>query len=138
MTTPSFTRFSTGVKGGGCDEAEYSDLSRPQLLEMLQRYDKALRKITRKAHDEIALHKYRKESRTGPNEFEKGRLDGYTDTARVAMAALFGGSEYAYALDLVEAVFPWVRWQEAPAPGAAKSAGGRKSGKNRNTGRGGS
>ena len=65
---------STLQWGGGCDEAEYSDLSRPQLLEMLQRYDKALRKITAKAHDEIALHKYREESRTGPNEFEKGRL----------------------------------------------------------------
>jgi hypothetical protein len=112
---------STFQWGGGCDEAEYSDLSRPQLLEMLQRYDKALRKITAKAHDEIALHKYREESRTGPNEFEKGRLDGYTDAARVAMAALFGGSEYAYTRDLVEAVFPWVRWYEAPAGSAGGS-----------------
>lgn len=75
----------------------------------VSRYDKALRRLTGKAHDEISLHKYRKESRTAPDEFEKGRLDGYTDAARVAMAALFGGSEYGYARDLIEAVFPWVK-----------------------------
>jgi hypothetical protein len=45
-----------------------SDPSRPQLLDTLQPYDKALRKITGKAHDEIALHKYRKDSSTGPDE----------------------------------------------------------------------
>ena len=42
----------------------------------VSRYDKVLRRITGKAHDEIALHKYRKEYRAGPDEFEKGRLDG--------------------------------------------------------------
>jgi hypothetical protein len=86
---------------------EYSDLSRPQLLELLRRYDAALHRIVGKFHDEIALHEYRNASATGPDEFEKGRLDGTTDAARIAAAALHGGSEYAYPRAVLESAVPW-------------------------------
>ena len=86
---------------------EYSDLSRPQLLDLLRRYDTALQRIVGKFHDEIALHKYRNASRTGPDAFEKGRLDATTVTARIAAAALHGGSEYAYPRAVLESHPSW-------------------------------
>ncbi len=86
---------------------EYSDLTRPQLLDHLRRCDAALHRIIGKLHDEIALHEYRKNSVTGPDEFEKGRLEGYTDAARIATAALDGRSEYAYPRAVLKSAVPW-------------------------------
>jgi hypothetical protein len=86
---------------------EYSDLSRPQLLDLLRRYDAALHRIVGKLQDEVALHEYRRTSGTGPDEFEKGRLDGTTDAARIAAAALHGGSEYAYSRAVLESYPRW-------------------------------
>jgi hypothetical protein len=71
-------------------------LSRPQLLDLLRRHNTGLHRIIGELHDEIALLEYRNTSGTGPDEFEKGRLDGTTGAARIAAAALHGGSEYAY------------------------------------------
>jgi hypothetical protein len=85
---------------------EYSDLSRSQLLDLLRRYDTALHRILREFHEETTLHAYRRKSATGPDDFEKGRLDGYADTARIAAAALDGRSEYAYPRAALEAVVP--------------------------------
>lgn len=74
---------------------EYSDLSRPQLLDLLRRYDAALDAIVEKFADESALHAYRSSSPAPPDEFEKGRLNAYKQTARIAAAALNGCSVYA-------------------------------------------
>jgi hypothetical protein len=86
---------------------EYSDLSRPQLLDLLRRYDTALHRILGEFQDETTLHAYRRKSATGPGDFEKGRLDGYADAARIAAAALDGCSEYAYPRAVLESVVPW-------------------------------
>jgi hypothetical protein len=64
---------------------KYSDLSRPQLLEVLRRYDAALCLIAGKPADEETLHMYRKRSGTGPTDLEWGRLVAYKETARIAI-----------------------------------------------------
>jgi hypothetical protein len=86
---------------------EYSDLSRPQLLDLLRRYDTALHRIIDEFHDEVALHEYRNDSKCPPDAFEKGRLDGTTGAARIAAAALHGGSEYAYPRAVLESYPRW-------------------------------
>jgi hypothetical protein len=66
-----------------------------------------LNRIVGKLQDEIALHKYRNESGTGPSDFERGRLEGYTEAARIAAAALHGGSDYAYPRAVLESYPRW-------------------------------
>jgi hypothetical protein len=69
---------------------KYSDLSRPQLLEVLRRYDAALCLVAGKLADEETRHTYRKRSGTGLTDLEWGRLAAYKETARIAIAVRHG------------------------------------------------